>query len=405
MPFLEISVSLLYLLLWQSSRKVVVVQGWNGSDTLPIDLPRRAMVQTAIDAVYRACVIPMALQPEQEEYDTRKNSNNIFKDDLSPVTVADYAVQARILHDLSSLRNNEDDFDFGFIAEEDSTLLKDNPALLQQVARHAQLSPQETLDALDLGKSYRSWKSPNKIPSRIWCLDPIDGTRGFLRGRQKNGQYAIALALLEQGVPVIGVLGCPNLLVGSADNSPGNPTERGCLFAASQGGGSYQIPIHGSDKWRRLEVTRESQRSVTQARFCIGVEKYSDALGQTNQMAQQLHGTLRDDGEILYGMRMDSQAKHGMIARGDAELYVRLPKPGYIEWIWDHAAGKVVVEEAGGIMTDTEGQPLDFTAGPTPAQLSPQVRGVFMSSGGPFHRELVRAYQSTAKTTTSATEK
>jgi HAL2 family 3'(2'),5'-bisphosphate nucleotidase len=390
-------------------RLVLVVEGWNGCDTLPIDLPRRALVQTAIDAVHRACAIPTALQPEQEEYDdTRKNNNsknNMFKNDLSPVTVADYAVQARILHDLSNYCRNQD-FDFGFIAEEDSTLLRDNPALLQQVARHAQLSPEETLDALDLGKSYRSWRSPNQVPSRIWCLDPIDGTRGFLRGRQQHGQYAIALALLEQGVPVIGVLGCPNLLVGSDENLPENSMDRGCLFAASQGGGSYQIPIHGSDKWRRLQVTRESQRSVSQARFCVGVEGYSDALGQTIQMAQILHGLLRDDGEILYGTRMDSQAKHGMIARGDAELYVRLPKLGYIEWIWDHAAGKVVVEEAGGIMTDTEGMPLDFTAGPTPAQLSPLVRGVLMSCGGPFHRELVRAYQNTAAlTTTSTTEK
>ena len=109
-------------------------------------------------------------------------------------------------------------------------------------------------------------------------------------------------------------------------------------------------------------------------------------------MAQAIHGSntaLDTHGEIIKARRMDSQAKHGVIARGGAEFYVRLPKPGYVEWIWDHAAGNVVIEEAGGQMTDTVGRPIDFSLG---AQLSPDVRGILMSSGGVFHRALVDAF-------------
>jgi 3'-phosphoadenosine 5'-phosphosulfate (PAPS) 3'-phosphatase len=108
-------------------------------------------------------------------------------------------------------------------------------------------------------------------------------------------------------------------------------------------------------------------------------------------MARRIHGpnVLNSDGEIINARRMDSQAKHGVIARGGAEFYVRLPKPGYVEWIWDHAAGNVVIEEAGGQMTDTNGQSIDFSLG---AKLSPNVRGVLMSNGGAFHQALVSAF-------------
>jgi 3'(2'), 5'-bisphosphate nucleotidase len=63
-------------------------------------------------------------------------------------------------------------------------------------------------------------------------------------------------------------------------------------------------------------------------------------------------------------VRMDSQAKYGAVACGMAALYMRLPSPktpDYRENIWDHAAGAIVVEEAGGKVTDMYGIPLNFS--------------------------------------------
>jgi hypothetical protein len=123
-----------------------------------------------------------------------------------------------------------------------------------------------------------------------------------------------------------------------------------------------------------------------------GVEKFSDALGQCRGMAQVIHGdgALNENGEIIRASRIDSQAKHGVLARAGAEFYVRLTSPGYVEWIWDHAAGSVVIEEAGGAMTDVGGNPIDFSLG---AQLSAHVTGVLASNGGVFHSALVDAYR------------
>lgn len=67
----------------------------------------------------------------------------------------------------------------------------------------------------------------------MWALDPIDGTKGFLRG----GQYAVCLALLEDGEPVLGVMGTPNLPLDY--NNPSS--SKGVLFVTTKGAGAFQV--------------------------------------------------------------------------------------------------------------------------------------------------------------------
>ena len=115
-------------------------------------------------------------------------------------------------------------------------------------------------------------------------------------------------------------------------------------------------------------------------------------MGQQARIAKLLHGSgaLNENGEIINARRMDSQAKHGVLARSEAEIFVRLPKPGYQEWIWDSAAGFVVITEAGGKLTDIDGNELDFSLG---AKLPTSVRGMAMSNGGIFHDRLLQAFK------------
>jgi 3'(2'), 5'-bisphosphate nucleotidase len=67
----------------------------------------------------------------------------------------------------------------------------------------------------------------------MWTLDPIDGTKGFLRGEQ----YAVCLALIVDAKVQLGVMGCPNLPVDAS--KPDGP--RGCLFVAVRGQGAHQV--------------------------------------------------------------------------------------------------------------------------------------------------------------------
>jgi 3'(2'), 5'-bisphosphate nucleotidase len=99
------------------------------------------------------------------------------------------------------------------------------------------------------------------------------------------------------------------------------------------------------------------------------------------------HTNLGQIGEIeqVLGVRaepvpMDSQAKYAALAAGRGELLLRLLSPGkehYRECIWDQAAGSIVLEEAGGRITDLTGKPLDFGQG---RKLTAN-RGVFASNG------------------------
>lgn len=70
----------------------------------------------------------------------------------------------------------------------------------------------------------------------MWALDPIDGTKGFLRGEQ----FAVCLALIVDGQVQLGVMGCPNLPIDAA-NQDG---EKGCLFITVKGQGAFQVKIY-----------------------------------------------------------------------------------------------------------------------------------------------------------------
>ena len=63
-------------------------------------------------------------------------------------------------------------------------------------------------------------------------------------------------------------------------------------------------------------------------------------------------------------MRLDSQCKYAVVARGQADAYLRMPtSKTYVEKIWDHAAGSIIATEAGAVVTDINGAALDFTHG------------------------------------------
>jgi 3'(2'), 5'-bisphosphate nucleotidase len=86
---------------------------------------------------------------------------------------------------------------------------------------------------------------------------------------------------------------------------------------------------------------------------------------------------------------MDSQAKYAILARGEASIYVRIPSPqtpDYREKIWDHGAGSILVEEAGGKVTDARGRALDFTCG----KRLENNYGIIATNGW-LHRDVVNA--------------
>jgi 3'(2'), 5'-bisphosphate nucleotidase len=315
--------------------------------------------QFALQAVRRAAHLVKQVQAALV-------SPALTKDDRSPVTVADFAAQALVGHLLAQSFPADP-----LVGEEDASILRgpQESERLAQITRfvaayapHA--SPQDVCAWIDRGRA-----DPAR---RFWTIDPIDGTKGFVRG----DQYAVALALIEEGQVQIGALGCPNLTGGYLPKH-GGP---GSLVLGVRGQGAWVTSLDGEGDFSPLSVS--NQADPTQARLLRSFESGHTNLSKIDDFVRALKVQVEP-------VRMDSQAKYAVLAAGGGELYLRLlspARPDYQEKIWDQAAGSVVIEEAGGQVTDLDGMPLDFTAGRTLANN----RGV-LASNGLLHADALQA--------------
>ncbi|KAK7448713.1 hypothetical protein CaCOL14_012882 [Colletotrichum acutatum] len=297
-----------------------------------------------------------------------KAKGTVDKNDKSPVTIGDFGAQALII---AALRHHFPDDEI--VAEEEAAQLRSESQLRDQIwdlvkttqlddaAAEASLgggiaSAESMMDIIDQGNS------KGGAAGRIWAIDPIDGTKGFLRG----GQYAVCLALMVDGDVKVGVLGCPNLpvddkapLAADIGSNANDDTGYGVIFSAVLGQGATSRPLRTGAIASGGSISMKPVTDLSAATFCESVEAGHSAHDDQAQIAAKL-------GITKPSVRMDSQSKYGSIARGAGDIYLRLPvKATYQEKIWDHAAGDLIVREAGGQVTDIQGKRLDFAVGRT----------------------------------------
>lgn len=323
---------------------------------MPLDL-NETHTLFALDAMRAAAALSRRIQQES-------GGLGLTKADLSPVTVADFAVQAVVARALGRSFPGAT-----LVGEEDSEALRgDAGAQVLEAVRgfvgtvHPGATGSEVCDWIDAGTG--------EAAGAFWTLDPIDGTKGFLRGEQ----YATALALVEDGRVVFGALACPNL---EFDDG------RGVIMIAKRGEGAWLISGDG----RQSPLTVSAVADATQTRLLRSVESGHTNLSQIDRIVERA-------GITPAPVPMDSQAKYAMLAAGRGDAMLRLLSPGkesYKERIWDQAAGSIVVEEAGGRVSDLEGRPLDFGHGKTLAANT----GV-CASNGLVHEALLEAVRATS---------
>jgi 3'(2'), 5'-bisphosphate nucleotidase len=318
-----------------------------------------AEARFAIETVREAALLAQRIQREMV-------SPALTKEDLSPVTVADFAVQALVANRLREARPNA-----VLVGEEHADTLRkpEGVGALEQVTRFVRsvlprIAPHEVCDLIDAGGG--------EPPATLWTIDPIDGTKGFLR----REQYAVALAFIRDGQVELGVIGCPELV--NARTSDSNAA--GTLVAARAGLGTYAAALRGEPRWRRLQVSDRAK--PTNARLLRSVEKAHTNADEIGQLLIRM-------GVNAPAVAMDSQAKYAVLAAGEGDVLVRLlspSKPNYREKIWDQAAGSIVVTEAGGRVSDLDGKTLDFSRGRT---LSAN-RGI-LATNGHLHESVLGA--------------
>lgn len=158
--------------------------------------------------------------------------------------------------------------------------------------------------------------------SRYWLVDPLDGTREFIK---RNGEFTVNIALIERHEPVLGLVYAPDL-----DRT----------YRAARGVGAWRRDGDGELIRIRVRPLPDGPVLVAGSRSHAGeaMQGYLDRLG---------------DYELV---PMGSSLKFGLVAEGSADLYVRLGKTSE----WDTGAAQCVVTEAGGFVTDTNMKPLRY---------------------------------------------
>ena len=299
------------------------------------------------------------------------------------MTVADLACQVLVTQ---ALRQSLGD-DVVVIGEEDDAVCiadaATSEAVVEAVARHGGdgatavealarrvCVDDESLDALDMRRDAaestrrRGGKSPvGSVPARprYFVLDPIDGTKAFIRGVDDpaSPQCAVGLARVDpaNGAPDLGVLGLP--FWRGPPLAPGDGV--GVVVAASAGKGCWYKPLFsgepGGSGWRRARtstvadvsaatvVTSEGERLEN---LPIGAALASKTFGGASQTPREVR------------MGCGSLCKYAAVALDVAQVFVQHPPLDYAlkgkrSMVWDHAAGIVCAAEAGATVTDLRG--------------------------------------------------
>lgn len=332
---------------------MATVPASSSSASVSLDLTR--VRQVCVKAVIDACKLCTETQARLVKDDVAQ------KKDRSPVTIADFGSQAVISHMLGEAFP-----DIPLVGEEDAEKLRNDADMCAKVmasvnaVRH-DLSKDQVLNAIDRGLHGGG-------DGTFWVLDPIDGTKGFLR----REQYAVCLALIDRGRVLVTVLGCPNL---PCDDSRDDATcERGCLFIAVDGQGATQLDIaSGVERPIKVSGERCNENILTVESVESGHAKHGFQARLTSML-----------GITRAPVRMDSQTKFCVVARGQASLYLRFaPEPDYNQQIWDIAPGAKLIEEAGGRVSDGLGNPLVYTRG------RGMGTGSIFASNGFFHDQVL----------------
>jgi 3'(2'), 5'-bisphosphate nucleotidase len=163
------------------------------------------------------------------------------------------------------------------------------------------------------------------IGEHFWLVDPLDGTREFV---SRNGEFTVNIALVEQGVPVLGVVQVP---------------VQHLAWAGAAGLGAWRSDATG----RRAVRCRPAGATLVLAS--------SRSHGDDAALEAWLH-TVGLSGRPLEHRRAGSSLKFGLLAEGAADLYPRLGRT----MEWDTAAGHAVLLAAGGDVVRLDGSPLRY---------------------------------------------
>ncbi len=241
----------------------------------------------------------------------------IEKKDSSPVTLADYAGQIFINHQLKKLFPSDQ-----IIAEEN----------IEELTGRQEEMIRNCFQDLNIPiKNFKSTLNYRGTPSnRQWTVDPVDGTKGFI----ENLSYSIGIGFMVDSEPKVSAIASPNYY-----------KKKLGVFRAELGKGA-EISLAGKEF---TPISVSSHSDLQSAKVCISLHNVSKA-------------TLNFLDEVGIGKKnrlpMDGMGKFCKVAEGSYDFYIHLKRN--VMYSWDFCPGELLVREAGGISSDIKGNRLQF---------------------------------------------
>ena len=163
----------------------------------------------------------------------------------------------------------------------------------------------------------------------FWLVDPLDGTREFVA---RNGEFTVNVALVHEGLPVLGVVLLP---------------VSGRLFSGVVGQGAWEQGTGSQAARRALRA-----RAVPSEGLCVaGSRSHGDEAALQAFLQAQMKGQ-----RVASHISAGSSLKFGLLAAGEADVYPRFGRT----MEWDTAAGHAVLAAAGGSVCTLDGEPLRY---------------------------------------------
>jgi 3'(2'), 5'-bisphosphate nucleotidase len=212
--------------------------------------------------------------------------------------------------------------DFAVQTKGDDSPLTAADLAAQRVIMAGLVTLQEQLPVLSEEAKAMPW-SERRHWTRYWLVDPLDGTREFVK---RNGEFTVNIALVDDHRSVLGVVLAP---------------VTGELYVGAAGQGAW-LQEREDGPWQRIRT-----RPLGDPPRVVGSRSHGGAQGG---LLERLIG--RDYQHVPLG----SSLKFCLIARGEADIYLRLGLTSE----WDTAAAQCVLDEAGGAVLDLAGRPFRY---------------------------------------------
>lgn len=292
------------------------------------------------------------------------DKGTVTKGDLSPVTIADFAVQALLIATFKAAFPDD-----VFVGEEDAADLRANDALMSRVWEllNTIAQDEDTLSGAcklpetkehmcDLIDQAGTSRPGGPGSGRIWVFDPIDGTKNYVRG----ALYATNIGLIVDGQQTLGVVGCPNLSLahrGSLCDGDVDASEGGIIVYAIKSQGAFTRPLRDGTPGN---VTKLPLSSATQDLGFVTCTTLADSAfdGINEAVASRLGVSYPGSDLVPWVLRWASMA----LGIGNTTAWVYKRRDRYAK-VWDHAGAMLLYEETGGKITDVHGKDIDLSAG------------------------------------------